>query len=162
MDGFCAGTNDKNKIMEIMKDSRIGTMGVMSIAALLLLKYELLNNTHILSRTASLILMCTAGRWSQVLVSRFSRYAGAENGTGKPFVGMVSKKEFYIATGIFATVCLFTAFLKGIVIALFVSATAFCLMKFVNRKIDGMTGDTIGAVSEVMEVVVLLLAVLIL
>ncbi|MFH1848293.1 MAG: adenosylcobinamide-GDP ribazoletransferase [Candidatus Omnitrophota bacterium] len=159
-DGFYAGGSDKNRILEIMKDPKIGTMGVLAIAALLLLKFELLNSVSASLRNAALILMCVSSRWSQVMVSYFSKYARAEGGTGKPFVGMVRKKQFIAATIFFALVSLAVWNVKGFLILIATPAASYCMIRYSHRRIGGVTGDVIGAISEINEVILLLIMVI--
>lgn len=156
IDGLCSKAKTKEETLDIMRDSRIGTMAVIALVMLLLLKYEALNNTPGQFKNIALALMCALSRWSQVMAAHFSNYP-RDKGLGKPFVGNIPKPVFYAATAlaILIAVCLWRA--KGALVfsALLVSTLIF--MKYTSKRIGGMTGDTIGAISEINEVLVLLI-----
>ena len=156
VDGFCAKTVKKEEILNIMRDSRIGAMGVIGLIMLLLLKYEALNSIPAQFKNSALILMCSISRWGQVMVSRFCGYARKEDGLGKSFVGNVGKLEFYFATILTASISLLLYFPKAVILLVFASIAAWMMMRYVNKRIGGMTGDTIGAISELLEIGVLL------
>jgi adenosylcobinamide-GDP ribazoletransferase len=152
-DGFC-GQWTKEKILEIMRDSRIGTMGVVGIVCLLLLKFALIVSTpqNILWRL--LIMMTVFARWSQVYACHISHYA-REEGKGKYFVGHSGKTSLF--AGSVFTVVLFLLLMgfEGIVLFVFSFACVLLFINYARKKIDGMTGDTIGATSEIAEITVL-------
>lgn len=157
-DGFY-GSRSKEKILEIMRDSHIGVMGVVGIVSLLLLKFSLLVNLPQNILCKSLIMMATFSRWSQGLVCSTSGYARQE-GKAKFFIEH-AERNAVIAGGLF-TLALFLlmAKLKGLVIFILAFLSALLFTQYVKRKIGGMTGDTIGATSEIAEVLVLLLCML--
>lgn len=158
VDGFCAKTKNKEEILNIMRDSRIGTMGVIAVVLLILFKYELLNIIPTQIKGAALILMCSISRWGQVMVCYFSKYARENDGLGRPFIGNVRKQDFYLATAFIIFISILGWFPKGFLILILISVFTWVLMKYVHKKIGGMTGDTIGALSELAEVSVLLFA----
>lgn len=155
IDGFCAKTKTKEEILHIMRDSRIGTMGVIAVALLILFKYELLNEILPQFKNIALILMCSISRWSQVLVSYFSKYAREGEGLGKPFVGNVKKRQSYLAAAFIIFISSLVWFPKGLLVVILTSISTWIIMKYVHKKIGGMTGDTVGAISELTEVIAL-------
>lgn len=152
-DGFY-GNRPKERILEIMRDSRIGVMGVIGIVSLLLLKFSLIVNIPQGVLWKVLIIMVAFGRWSQVLACYISEYARKE-GKAKCFVEYASGDEFRIGT--FFTLALFFVLLglKGVVLFTFSLIPALLFINYARKKIGGMTGDTIGAVSEVSEIIIL-------
>ncbi|MFH1245417.1 MAG: adenosylcobinamide-GDP ribazoletransferase [Candidatus Omnitrophota bacterium] len=156
-DGFYGGKS-KEKILEIMRDSRIGVMGAAGIVILLLLKFSLIVSIpgHFLGR--SLIMMAVFGRWTQVLACFVSSYARQEGKAGV-FIECAGKKEFIAATAIALLLFLLMGQLSGIIIFGLAAVVVFLCVAWIKRRIDGMTGDTIGAVNEIGETAVLLLSV---
>ena len=75
------------------------------------------------------------------------------------FIEYAGKNEFFMGTSF--TIALFLLFmgLKGVVLFIFSLVPVLLFIKYTKRKIGGMTGDTIGAVSEIAEVGVLLFTV---
>jgi adenosylcobinamide-GDP ribazoletransferase len=148
------GFRTKEKALEIMRDSRIGVMGVTGITLLLLLKFTLLVSISQEFLWKFLILMPVFGRFSQILCCFSSKYARKE-GKAKYFIKYTSKKEFII--GLFFTLAVFLILMKtkGLMLFLISLLPIFLLKIYIKKKIGGMTGDTIGAISEISEVTVL-------
>jgi len=152
-DGFY-GNRPKERTLEIMRDSKVGVMGVIGIVSLLLLKFSLIVNISQGVLWKILIVMVVFGRWSQVLACYISEYARKE-GKAKYFVEYASGDEFRIGT--FFTLVLFFVLLglKGVVLFAFSLVPVILFINYAKKKIGGMTGDTIGAASEVSEIIIL-------
>lgn len=166
LDGFADtcdglyGSKPREKILEIMRDSRIGVMGVIGIVTLLLLKFSLIVNISQNLLWKSLILMATFARWSQVLCCYTSNYA-RKDGKAKFFVEYANRKDVIIG-GLFTFVLFLSmAELKGILVFILTLLFTLLFIGYVKRRIGGMTGDTIGAISEVAEVVILFFVILV-
>jgi len=165
LDGFADtcdalyGFKSRQRALEIMRDSHIGTMGATGIALILLLKFVFIASmeTRILWR--SLILMPVFARWAQVFSSYIADYA-REEGKAKNFIRYIDTKGMLISTAIAIAIFVMTFKIKGLL--LFV--ISFCIIllpiHWIKAKIGGMTGDTIGAVSEIAEAAVLLLSLI--
>ncbi len=144
----------KEEILRIMRDPHIGAMGVVSIACALLLKIALLANLGSQLKPLALILMCVFSRWSMVLAMFKFNYARKE-GKAAAFMENINYRIFLYAT-------IFTLFL-GILIwsvgglLLFGAIAVFTLLfcSFVQKKISGITGDTLGALLEINEILAL-------
>ncbi len=149
-DGFY-GNRPKEKILEIMKDSHIGTMGVIGVVSLLLLKFSLIVSFPAGFLWKALIMMSVFSRWFQVMACFSACYARQE-GKAKYFIEYAGKKEVFIG-GIF-TLGLFLLLmqLKGVIIFFLSMLSVLLFLHYIRKKIGGMTGDTIGAVSEITEV----------
>lgn len=146
---------DRESCLRIMKDSHIGTMGVLSLISIILLKVGLLSCLDSNVRNVALILMCTISRWSLSLPMWRFPYA-REEGKGKVFFEGMNSKIFLGASSI-ALVCAAYIFrLKGILIFLIAGIFAYIFSWFISRKIGGITGDILGAINEISEVFVLL------
>ncbi len=152
-DGFY-GDRPKEKILEIMRDSRIGVMGAIGIVTLLLLKFTLIVSIPPEYLWKSLIMMVVFSRWSQGLACLVSKYARSE-GKAKFFIEYAKRKDIIIGALFTLALFLLMAKLKGILIFALVFLCSLLFIQYVKRKIGGMTGDTIGATSEVAEVATL-------
>lgn len=153
-DGFFGG-KDKEDILRIMKDSHIGVFGATGIVLLLLTKYQLLQIVP--ARDLSFLLAMTASRWSQVAVSCFLPYARPGGGLGD----LVARKiSFPILAGATILVLLFiilTGFWLGLYSFMGLIFLLCLLCGFFYIKIGGITGDLLGAASEMSEVFILFL-----
>jgi len=154
-DGFY-GHRSKEQILEIMRDSRVGVMGAAGVFCLLALKGTLIATIphHVLWKL--LIMMAVFARWSQVLVCCTSNYA-REEGKARYFVEYAGKKELLLG-GIFTVaVSLSLIKLKGPILLLVSLLPVLLFINYMKRRIGGVTGDTIGAASEIAELAVLFL-----
>jgi adenosylcobinamide-GDP ribazoletransferase len=163
IDGIAGGSDPASRLA-IMKDSRIGTAGVLAVSFVLLTRYVCLNNLFGEFKNAVLLTAPAFGRWSQMLMMFRAEY-GREHGLGKAFVGHVRTGGLVIASvvslGISAWVIVRdvrTVFL-AIGIPLAIAAGTVLWRWFITRKIGGVTGDSVGAASEMSETLTLLLFV---
>lgn len=154
IDGLFSG-KDKNRILEIMRDSKVGSFAVLAVICLLLLKFSFLNEIQPNVRYSILILMPALSRWGVVYLAKIYPYARKTIGTGEPFARLVGIKELIEATLFMAILIGLLLQLKGIIVWLAVFVVLILLNKWINKKIGGMTGDTYGAIIETLEVVTL-------
>jgi len=152
-DGFLSAKS-KEKILEIMRDSRIGTMGAVGITCLLLFKFTILVSIPKDILWKALIMTAVFARWCQCLACYMSGYA-REEGKARYFIEHAAGKG--VLSGAVFTLVMFILLLrlKGLILFFICLLPVFLSIQFVKRKIGGMTGDTIGAVSEIAEVAVL-------
>ncbi len=156
-DGFFGGRT-KEDTLKIMKDSRIGAWGTLGILLALFWKWELLTSLSV--RASALILSMTASRWGQVVLAYFLPYANPEGGLGQSVAKKVKIRELIGATA-FLTLVIF--FLKGPGLLCFLALVPFlgALGFFFYKRIGGVTGDLLGAASELTEVYLLFIFFLI-
>jgi len=154
IDGFYGGKN-KERILEIMKDSRIGSIGVIGLIILLLLKIELLASLNIEILWKAIISMMFFSRFIQVFLCNIYNYA-REVGKAKHFIGNKNYIQILV-TFIFTIAIIYFLFGYFSIILICLSLIPIYLYSvFIYRKIGGMTGDTIGAASEISEVLFLI------
>lgn len=156
LDGL-AGGKDREGILRIMKDSRVGAMGVVGLVMLLLLKYLSLFNLPLELKSAGLIFMLAAGRWVQVVLAVSCRYLRGQEGTGAVFMEHAGERELLIASGSLIAVALVLFGLQGIFMIFLLGIAAMLLIKYFEMRLGGVTGDVLGASSELIEVFSLLL-----
>lgn len=152
-DGLFSGKS-RERILEIMKDSRVGSHGVIAGSMVLLLKFVLLGQIPPGMRAISLVVMPVLGRWSQVYGAKVYPYARVGGGTGA-FTDYVGNLQLLWATlSTILTVLLIVGY-KGIFLLGVVLLGTALLGWYIYKKIGGVTGDTLGAVTECVEVLVL-------
>ena len=148
-DGFY-GSRLREETLRIMRDSRVGAMGVVGVILLLLLKFSLIISIPRDVLWRSFVLMCCFSRWIQA-ASCLLPYA-RDDGKAGLFIKYVRKKDIIIG-GVFTIIVSCALFgLKGIIIFFGSLIPALIFIRYVKSRIGGMTGDTIGAVSEIAEV----------
>jgi len=152
-DGLSGG-KDREEMLKIMRDPHIGAMGVLGLITVLLLKISFLSSVSVSLKTGSLILMCVLGRWSMVFAMFLFPYA-RRIGVAKVFIDAVSYKIFFPAS-IIALACVIAGWgLRGIVVFGIIAVSAYIIGRFINNRIKGITGDSLGAINELIEVITL-------
>lgn len=152
-DGLFSGRS-RERMLEIMKDSRVGSGGVMAFVFLVLLKVTFLSQLEPKAALFSLIAIPAASRFG-TLISIFQFPYARKEGLGKAFVTYgpphTTAKALVLA--------LLPVFLCGpFYLALLGAAMILSLWAnlSISRKLGGVTGDTYGAVIEGSEMVLLL------
>lgn len=147
-DGLWGGF-ERARRLDIMRDSRIGTYGVLALCLSLLLRFSAL---VVLLPTAPLALVCAAvaSRGAMVAVMHalpHARSDGLSHATGRP---PFEATAIAVAIGVLAALC-------GGVWALVCGVLA-CIgcARLAQAKIGGQTGDILGATQQVVEITVLL------
>ncbi len=150
IDGL-AGGKTKEDILRIMRDSRVGAFGIVGVVSLIMLKLVLLYEMPLKIKKEAILLMPVVGRWAMVVACSLSVYA-RKKGTGRAFVDHCGRKELIIAS--LVALIITGGFLKllGLELFFFILAITLLLTRFISKRINGMTGDTLGAVNEIMEV----------
>ena len=159
MDGLASG-GSKERILEVMRDSRIGAFGVMSLILLFGAKYLALDQISNPSIHYSLILMIVMGRNSMVLVCFRSPYARPGEGLGKPFTENLSPREMAFSLASAIGISLLIMNVKGILVFLGVCLFSLAYRLFFIKKMGGVTGDILGAANELAELLCLLLLII--
>jgi adenosylcobinamide-GDP ribazoletransferase len=159
-DGFGGGYT-RERVLEIMKDSRIGAYGAIGIAMLLALKCTALATLPDAAVAAALLLAHVCSRLVPAAMIWRLQYVKDE-GKAKPLARHMSGGEFAIACGfaIVTAACLgYAEWLgwAGIAAGLMVAVVAGLLMaRMFLRRLGGYTGDCLGAAQQVSEVAIYL------
>jgi adenosylcobinamide-GDP ribazoletransferase len=150
-DGFFS-SRSRERILEIMKDSHTGAMGVMAIVCVLLLKFAALASLPAARLWPAVLLMPLAGRAALVIHMALLPYA-RPSGLGAIFYRRNTRGAALWAAGVLAVVAGGLLGAWGLAIWAACVAVVLVLSAYVHRKIGGATGDTLGAVCEVVEIV---------
>lgn len=154
-DGFFAFKGGKEKIIDIMKDSTIGVYSCVAIVLDLLFKYNLIK-LAIDSYVPQIIIVAPIiARFSVVLLATIGKNAKS-TGTGNIFIGNIQTINIVVT----AVICLLLQFIfisyKDMAILTFTAIIITLLFnKFCEHKINGLTGDTLGAINELVEILTL-------
>ncbi|MGH7964672.1 MAG: adenosylcobinamide-GDP ribazoletransferase [Candidatus Binatia bacterium] len=144
------GSQDRQRSLEIMKDSALGTFGVLALIIVLLLKVRSLDLLQGGYRGMALLLAPMLSRWACVVMAYSSRPAKAE-GLGAMFVRGAQFREFGLAS-VFTLVVVFALVeIVGLVIIVPLAALILGFTLYCNRRLGGVTGDTLGALGEMVE-----------
>lgn len=159
IDGLACG-GPREKILEVMRDSRIGAFGVISLILLIGAKYFALDQISTKSIPYSLMLMAVMGRNSMVLVCYRSPYARSGEGLGKPFTENLGTREIALSFVSTFGIAFFLTGVKGILVFLGVLLFSLAYRFFFIKKLGGVTGDILGAANELVELLCLILLII--
>lgn len=164
-------TGDRNKDIKkrltVMKDSTTGAIGVVAIVSVILLKFLFIS--CILSFRSSvimLLLMPVFSKWSMV-IAMYHGTPAREDGLGRIFLNNVKLDTLLFSTleTILLCILIFIPDLNVKVsairlMAIFVLLYIFSLtvVRFCNKRFNGLTGDNLGALSEISEILFLMVA----
>jgi len=152
MDGIFSGRG-KERMLEIMKDSRIGANGVMAFVLLIILKWSLIMDISPQSLPMALLAMPLLGRFAMIIGITIFPYARPD-GIGKAFAQYANKYTLYI--GLILTLLVIVPVGKQAILCLaVVSICTWLFARFVTKLLGGLTGDIYGAMSELAEIIVL-------
>jgi adenosylcobinamide-GDP ribazoletransferase len=156
-DGFGGGSTPQ-RVLDIMKDSRIGAYGAIGIGLLLVLKCETLSSLPATKAIAALLIAHPLSRLAATALIVCLRYV-KEEGKAKPLAKQMSLKEFFIAAvsaSVPVAVMLWRQWLPWQAVACGVATMILAMLwlaRIFVRRIGGYTGDCLGAVQQVTEVV---------
>ena len=162
VDAFGGGAS-RERCLEIMKDSRIGTYGTLALIATLALKATALAQIDPVSAVRILIAACAGARLAAVLALALLPYAGGENVKVSRAPSDMTGGEIAVAVAIGLILGLLV--LSPVIFALstlLAGAAASVIAWIARRKIGGYTGDVLGAVEQIYETAFIVVAVAIL
>jgi adenosylcobinamide-GDP ribazoletransferase len=139
IDGLASG-GPREKILEVMRDSRIGAFGVIGLIFLIGAKYLSLDQ--------------------MVLVCFRSAYARSAEGLAKPFAENLTAREMILSSVVAFGIGLLLMGVKGVVVFLGTVLFSLGYRFFFIKKLKGVTGDILGGANELAEVICLILLVI--
>lgn len=143
---------DRGRMFEIMKDSRLGTYGAVSLFLLLLTDYAC-SQWFITHYTFALILMPVVGRCCALQLGAYSEAAPEGGGLGKGLVA-VSKPWIPILYDIILLSLTWALFDRIVITAEIIAlGCGFLLVHYFHKKLGGINGDCVGATIEITQAV---------
>lgn len=158
-DAFGSG-KDRNSMLEIMRDPHVGPMGIIAVVCAILLKIALLSSFAHDAKAIAIIAMCVLSRWSLVLSLCVFPYARKE-GKAKVFKEGSCEKQGAVTTFIAGIIIIGLSGFHGLSMFAMASLVAYLIGRVMERRLGGITGDTLGASCEMVEIAVLFAAFLI-
>jgi adenosylcobinamide-GDP ribazoletransferase len=144
------GSTDRQRSLAIMKDSYIGTFGALALIGIVVVKLRALDLLSGVDRTHALLLSPMFGRWACVVMA-YAAPPAREEGLGALFVRGVQFREVMSASVfVLATGLLIMGFLNLLLLGL-LTGIAWGATRYCERRLGGVTGDTMGAIGEVIE-----------
>lgn len=156
---------DKERMLEIMKDSRLGTNSLLAILFLVLIKIGILTNIINANLLWIIIFMPLVSRLG-VIVMLYKTVTPRKAGMGNIFIGKATLNMFIIAIiysiAIIGLISKFI-FLSSDLLLIKLLSSILIVMLFdylfknhIYKKIDGITGDILGCTIELGELIFIL------
>src|SRR6266516_3729781 len=156
-DGLFGGGSPQRRL-EIMRDSRVGSFGVLAGGCVLLLKFAVFATLRVHLLGQAVLMVLPVARWAMILtVSLFP--SARPTGLGAAFRRTLSTSRLVVAGITALIVVLVVGHLVGLLLLFVGSLAAVATGAWATRRLGGLTGDSYGAIEEVAEVVMLLLIV---
>ena len=159
-DAWLGGFGDRERTLTIMKDPRSGPIAVVTLVLVLLLKFSalmaLIENHHQLG----LLLAPLIGRAAMLGLFLGTPYVRA-GGLGQALADHLPRKAGQQVLLVSALVCVLLAGVSGFKALLVAAVGFFWLRHLMLRRLGGSTGDTAGAMLELLEVAVLVAVVVV-
>ena len=157
-DGLGGGWT-KERALEIMRDSRIGTYGSLALIFLILGKYTFLTALEPRQIWRWLIVAHTASRWTVLPLCMWLPYVRAE-GQGKLVARQISSLALLTGTMTLLLVLLLVPHRTALVVLAVTAVITLFSGLYFKRRLDGITGDCLGAANQITEVALYLTALL--
>ncbi len=151
-DGWLGATGNPKRALEIMKDSRIGTGGGVALIVVLLLKWALLTQIVMLEKGIILLFVPLLARVASIALMPVTPYM-SQAGLAESMFNHLSTKAvlFWVVLSIILLLALHWG------LALAVLLFWLWIRRWMQTLTGGMTGDTAGAMTELMETFLMLI-----
>ena len=143
------GQRPKDRILEIMKDSRLGTMGLVAILAGLSMKWAGIAGLDD-NRALLLIIIPSLARGSMLFGMRYLPYGRPEGGTGIDFFKHDLKPSAFWGLTLPLMLAVFLGWQFIWLVVCYASITAG-LIRYYKKRLGCITGDMLGAMTEISE-----------
>ncbi len=147
-DAFFAGGN-REKLLEIMKDPKVGAFGILAVVLLILGKFSVISSNNWETTRAALLAAPVLARYLVTLGAFLFKPAQGE-GLGHLIISSTGVKELVIATFV-GYLPAFLIFEQATVYATIGFAVPLSLLIYAQGKLGGLSGDVLGAVLELTE-----------
>lgn len=153
-DAWVGGLSNREKTLSIMKDPNCGPIGILSLIIVCLLKFSSLYVLLEQQQYKAIVLIPMLGRLTPLFLLLTTEYV-RRDGLGESISTFIPR---FFSTLILIIGVVSSAFLGpvGILTAVIMIFSLFYLRHKFIKRIGGITGDTIGASIEIIEVVSLL------
>ncbi|HHW62287.1 MAG TPA: adenosylcobinamide-GDP ribazoletransferase [Syntrophomonadaceae bacterium] len=160
-DGLFSG-RDREQKLEIMRDTRVGAMGVVALAVVLLLKLSFLHELTFASKIMALFIAPAAGRWAMVYAVNTYQYARSGPGLGNVFGSYKGNNKIIGAGLILIAGTVLAGGYKALLVLLVTMLGAVLMARWIAGCLGGLTGDSYGAICECVETLFIIFTVLLL
>jgi adenosylcobinamide-GDP ribazoletransferase len=153
-DGFGGGRGDRERILRIMKDPRVGPFGVLAIVVDVIGRVVLYSYLTGEDRLWEVFWCLTLARAAQTFVLAVFPYARREGGTAGPFAARGANRfAALVSVAVAAGLAAWHLGTGGAVLGGSMLLAAVLMGGYFRVRIGGVTGDCVGAINEVATLV---------
>jgi adenosylcobinamide-GDP ribazoletransferase len=153
-DGLAA-RGSRERFLDVMKDSRVGAVGAVSLVLGLGLKYQALLAVPLEYKRELLLFFPMAARFAQVQMTVGAKRARTD-GLGSAFVGGAGITQFVVSYALTLAAAWLLLGMNGLGCALLLYLVTWGIKHWSHQRLGGITGDVIGCASELNEICCLL------
>ncbi|MGP6433781.1 adenosylcobinamide-GDP ribazoletransferase [Pseudomonas paraglycinae] len=153
-DAWLGGFGDRERTLTIMKDPRSGPIAVVTLVLVLLLKFAALLALIEQQQGMALIIVPLIGRAALLGLFLTTTYVRA-GGLGQALADYLPRKTGWQVLAVSAAACVVIAGFNTVVALLLAVVVFIWLRHLMVRRLGGTTGDTAGALLELLEMSVL-------
>lgn len=159
-DAWVGGLGDRERTLTIMKDPRCGSMGVAALVVVLIVKFAALETLTGANDLIAFVLAPVIARTAMPALFLVTPYVRSQ-GLGTPIVNHMPRfKAIAVVCGVLMAITL-VAGLLGFWIVVCCTIVFVLMRAMMMSRIGGTTGDTAGAMVELLETSTLVVAALI-
>jgi adenosylcobinamide-GDP ribazoletransferase len=159
-DAWLGGFGDRERTLLIMKDPRSGPIAVITLVLVLLLKFTALLTLIEQGQGVMLIIVPVLGRAALLGLFLSTPYVRA-GGLGQALADHLPRRAGWQVLWVGALGCVLVVGWAGVVALLVAAAVFIGLRQMMLRRLGGCTGDTAGALLELLEMAVLVAVALV-
>lgn len=148
---------NRDNMFAVMRSPQIGAIGMVSLVGVLLAKAVALHNLPDSKAAAALLCAPLFGRSAQLLSTCLLPYA-KEKGVAVTAFEVTRKWPRLLVAIVPLGLCIQLGWETAAIVAVGTAVLTFVLLRRIRKLLGGMTGDTLGALTEIVEAAVLILA----
>ncbi len=145
----------KEKALLIMKDSRVGVMGLVAVVSILAVKWGGIMSLDA-HRSLFLLIIPAYARGSMIFGIKFLEYGRPDGGTGHALFEKPLENSAFLFLSIPVALSLFAG-IRGIYLIAIYLLLVFLTIRYYKRMMGCITGDMLGAMTEFIEAFLFLL-----
>jgi adenosylcobinamide-GDP ribazoletransferase len=152
-DAFGA-TRNRERALEILRDSRIGVFGAAALVFSILLRWAAIASLSLGAGVAALLIAHAVSRAAIALGPGLTQYARSE-GTGALVAGGIDRLHLLLTLAVAVAIAILFGGWAGLFAALVGTLAAALMLAYAQARIGGYTGDVLGAMQQVAEIAIL-------
>jgi adenosylcobinamide-GDP ribazoletransferase len=149
-DGIGGGWT-RDQMLEIMKDSRIGTYGMVALLLVIIAKLHAIASLGSWKAAAAIVAAHAIGRCSSLPLIYWLPYVQHSGSKSKPFAASVDRSMLSIACVATSIGTLLLLSISGLIVLVIAILVTLLGGLYLRRVLGGITGDTLGCVNQLCE-----------